>query len=410
MPTASGIIKFSNNSCDDMALLFISNIVPDKEPYNGVGFTRSSNNVFLGIEKALPDDPEAELVSCRPVASFPHGPLWIKSEDIKLRDGRVIHLLPCLNIKILKNLYWGFVIQKYIKEWSRRNSDKKRNVLVYNIYTPPISSIYKACKKYSCKLTSILYDLGVPPRHLKLGVLTMCGYKHMEKVAEKYIPLLDGRIVINESIVGHYAPNEHYLLIDGGINEQVEAKLFPLENTKSERYTFVLAGMLWAQNGTQLVLDCLESNQDLDIRVVFAGIGNDVQKIKAAAAKDNRIEYAGMLNQDELFKLYQQSDVLLNLRIEEEVDYHFPSKLLEYLVTGKHVLSTSIAHAERDYGEHLTILRNATPEALADSIRQIISIDKNTLLQKGIKARSFMLQNRSWRQRTKQILDYISKL
>lgn len=90
-----------------MALLFISNIVPDKEPYNCIGFTRSSNNVFLGIEKALPDDSEAELVSCRPIVSFPKGPLWLKSEDVCLRNGRIIHLLPCINIKIIKNIYWG---------------------------------------------------------------------------------------------------------------------------------------------------------------------------------------------------------------------------------------------------------------------------------------------------------------
>ena len=393
-----------------MALLFISNIVPDRAPYNGVGFTRSSNNVFLGIEKALPDDSKAELVSCRPIASFPRGPLWLKGEDIQLRDGRIIHLMPCLNIKVLKNLFWSFKIKRYIRKWCQQNSNVERNVLVYNIYTPPISSIYMACKKYGCRLTAILYDLGVPPKHLHLSALTMWGYRHMEKVAEKYIPLLDGRVVINESIVRHYAPDKSYLLIDGGINEHVEARLFPLEQTKSEKYTFVLAGMLWAQTGSQLVLDCLASNPDLDIRIVFAGLGNDVEKIKAAASKDDRIEYAGMLNQDELFKLYQQSDVLLNLRIEEEIDYHFPSKLLEYLATGKHVLSTSIAHAERDYGEYMTILRNATPDGLADSIRQIISIDRGILLQNGLKARAFMLQNRCWSQRTRQILDYISQL
>lgn len=391
-----------------MALLFVSNIVPDRAPYNGAGFTRSSNNVFLGMAKALPED--AVLVSCRPIASFPHGPLWLSGESVALEDGRKIEILPVLNLKIVKNLLWGIQIRRFIRKWAKTHKDERRDVLIYNVYTPPVSSVYKACRKYGCKLTAILYDLGIPPKRLGLGRLTMMGYRKMEKQAEKYIPRLDGRIVINEAIISHYSPGKDYLLVDGGINEHVASNLFSLKESTNKRLKLVLAGMLWDQNGTKLILDCLAKYPELDVEVYFAGQGIDVPLIRGAALHDGRIKYVGLLDQKSLFRLYSEADVLLNLRLEEEVDFHFPSKLLEYLVTGKHVVSTPVAHAERDYGAYMSLLHDKTPDGLAKLLKELISRSQADMLSQGRDAREFMLANRNWDVRTREMIEYINKL
>lgn len=391
-----------------MPILFISNVVPDQEPFNGPGFTRSGNNVLIGITEALPED--STIVSCRPIISFPKGPLWISGENVKLNTGKEIKILPTFNIKIIKNLFWGYLIKRIIKKWSASNNASTRNVLVYNLYTPPINAIYRICKKCSCKVSAILYDLGMPPKRLGLSKLTMLGYKLMERQAEKYIPKLDGRIVINESIIRHYSPNSHYLLIDGGINNHVISRLFPLAENNTTRFVFVLAGMLWDQNGTKLLLDCLKSHPEIDADFVFAGSGIDVPLIEDAAKTDYRIKYAGLLTSEDLFSLYAKADVLLNLRIEEVEDFHFPSKLLEYIVTGKHVLSTPIAHAERDYGQLMSTLHDITPDGLAIKIKEIMTIGKHQLFIQGRSAREFMLIKRNWNSQTKRILDYIKSV
>ena len=235
----------------------------------------------------------------------------------------------------------------------------------------------------------------------------MFGYKQFEKIAYKFIPKIDGRIVINEKISKEYAPGKDYILIDGGVNDELLNRLFPLKQSEDTLVTYVLAGMLWEQNGTQMVLDVMKIRPDLNVKVIFAGNGNDVPKILAAANSDKRIEYAGMLNMDELFKLYEKADVLLNLRIEEENDMHFPSKLLEYMSMGKWVVSTPVAHAERDYGDFLDFLYIQTPEGLATKMDEISKLSKGDMYLSGVKMRQFMLENRTWRIRTKEILNYI---
>lgn len=390
-----------------MSILYISNVVPDREPFNGAGFARSANNVLTGIADALPAD--TVNISCRPIASWPNGPLWLKRETVELESGRKIEMLPTLNIKILKQIFWGWKIRGIVKRWSCQQKEGEREVLVYNLYTPPVKDLINACHHYGCRLTAILYDLGVPPKRLKLSRATMMGYRHMEKQFEKYIPQLDGRVIINESIIRHYAPDKDFLLVDGGINDGVIARLFPLEESQNERFTFVLAGMLWDQNGTKMVLDCLSAHPEIKADFVFAGIGLDVPIIAERAKSDPRIHYAGMLSPDELFKLYERADVLLNLRIEEEVDFHFPSKLLEYMATGKHVISTSIAHAERDYGEFITIINENSPDALASAIKYVMACGKKNIYEQGVRARTFMIEKRNWRYQTKRILDYINR-
>lgn len=388
-----------------MAILFISGLVPSS------GQSSSGGNALLGIAEALCKyaSEDVELVSYPQIPSFPKGKLWIPGYVDKLNDFKEIQFLPTLNLKILKSKLWAIHSAHIIHDWAKRHNGEELKVLIYNTYHPSVDSIYDACKSVGAKLYAILYDLGVPSKNLGLSRLTMLGYKMAEKIAKRYIPLLDGRIIINEQIAKHYAPSKDYILVDGGINKHVIDHLFPLNEKTGDVYTFVLAGLLWEHNGTKLLLEAMANYANPNVRIVFAGKGVDVPLIEAAAHKDSRIKYVGMLNMDALFKLYEESDILLNLRMEEEVDFHFPGKLLEYLVTGRYVISTLVAHAERDYGEYMGVLHNKTPEGLIRMMDEVQRLGKKQLFETGRKARQYMLDNRTWDKQTIRILQYISK-
>ena len=386
-----------------MAILFISGL----HSYNGM--SSSGGNAMYGIAESLCTLAQEDItfISYPIVPSFPTGPIWIgwNMEDFDM--GCKIQTLPTLNLKILKSILWGIECRKLIRKWAAQHVGEVCKVIVYNTYHPPIGDIYSACKKVDAKLFAILYDLGVPPKRLGLNWLTMQGYYFSEKEAKKYVPLLDGRIVINELIGMHYAPEKDYILVDGAVNSQVVSHLFPLKEKVDNIFTFVLAGSLWENNGTRLVLDTMKQYSNPNIRVVFAGDGGDVPLIISAAEKDSRISYAGMLDMDSLFELYNRADVLLNTRLEENVDYHFPGKLFEYLATGRYVISTSVAHAERDYGEYMAILHAWSPKELMHLMEDVQRKGKEHLYLVGTKARQFMLENRTWEVQVQRILEYI---
>lgn len=393
-----------------MAVLFISSLTPDRKEYWTNAFARSGFNAIQGTGLSMAElvgKENIEFVSMPSYQSFPNGPLWISRKEDTLENGSKVTILPTLNLKIVKTIHWSRQYAIYIQKWAKSHKGEDCKVFLYNTYHPSVDYIYKACKKAGVKLYCMLYDLGVPPKRLGLSRLSMYGYERAERIAEKYIPLLDGRIVINESIVRHYAPNKDYILIDGGVTDQLVSKLFPLKISERKKYTFVLAGMLWDQNGTRLLLEALKERPTLNVSVKICGKGIDESIIEEAAKQDCRIEYLGMLTQDQLLKIYEEADVLLNLRIEEEVDFHFPGKLLEFLTMGKLVISTPIAHAERDYGQFLRILHNVTGKGLADLMDEVTHISKKDLYENGVKARTFMLENRTWSVRAKEIVRYM---
>lgn len=393
-----------------MAVLFISSLTPDREEYWSKAFSRSGFNAIKGVGLSMANiigHDNIEFVSKPTMPSFPHGPLWLPKKIDVLENDSKVTILPTINLTILKTLHWSFQYSRYIKKWAKQHRGEECIVFMYNTYHPSIDYIYKACKSAGVKLYCMLYDLGVPSKRLGLSKLTMLGYERAEEIAKKYIPLIDGRIVINERIIDHYAPGKDYILIDGGITEQLISNLFPLTKSQNDVCTFVLAGLLWEHNGTQLILDALRLHPDLNVRVVFCGKGVDVPKIQTAAKKDSRIVFLGMLSQDELFKVYESADVLLNLRIEDEEDFHFPGKFLECLAMGKLVLTTPIAHVQRDYGMFIYLLKDITPRGLAIAMEGISKIPKSTLLEKGISARNFMLENRTWYKRTLDIVKYM---
>lgn len=390
-------------------LFFISSLVPDKEAYRTTAFSRSGNNVLEGIAESIPESIDLELVGLRPIAPFPQGKLWLNSSKETLFSNRCLSLWPVFNLKIVKDIFWGLLCFNKIRKWRAQVKGETAHLLMYNIYSPFFPFIYWACRLNKIQIYVILYDLGVPPKRLHLGGATMTAYKLYEYIAKHYIPKIDGRIIINEKIIDYYAPGKDYLLIDGGVNNAVVNRLFPLKLSSTNDYVFVCAGMLWDQNGTRLILDAMKLIKAHNIRILFAGRGNDVPLIEQASKNDARIIYLGMLSMDQLFGVYENADVLLNLRIEEKRDFHFPSKLLEYMATGKTVVSTPIAHAERDYGDYIEILRDVTGKGLASLILKISKTPKDLLLEKGRCTRNFIVSKRTWSYRTAEILKYMEK-
>ncbi len=71
------------------------------------------------------------------------------------------------------------------------------------------------------------------------------------------------------------------------------------------------------------------------------------------------------------------------------------------------MLTTPIAHVQRDYGMFIYLLKDITPRGLAIAMEGISKIPKSTLLEKGISARNFMLENRTWYKRTLDIVKYM---
>lgn len=393
------------------SIAFLGTLVPDKDEFNNEAFYRSANLVQAGIMENLSKYSELKILSSQPIPTFPRGKsFFCMRKVLNYSENIEITTIPAINIVVLREIMRGIYAFFSLIFWAIRNYDKKRCIIVYNTYSPPLPIVYIIGKITNSKLLAIIYDLGMPPKSLKLDFFRKFIYQLVELSAKLIIPRLDGRIVITEAIAKDYAPGKHFLMIDGGISKDIVNYLFPLEyDEKRINTTFLCAGSLWTGNGVRLLLDALKINKNSKIKIFFAGKGPDLDLILNASKNDDRIQYLGMLSTQELFEVYKKAHVLLNIRVIpcEEGRYLFPSKLLEYLVVGKFVVTTKAVHIEREYGNYCYILNDIEPETISEMFDKVSEISNETFLNKGLNSRGYMLKNNTWEAKTKQIIKYI---
>lgn len=394
-----------------ISIAFLGTLVPDVDEFNNQAFYRSANLVQAGILENLSKHSELKILSSQPVPTFPRDKsFFCKRKVINYSENIKITTIPSINIVVLREMMRGFYAMFSLIFWALKNYDKKRCIMVYNTYSPPLPIVYIISKITNSKSMAILYDLGMPPKSLKLDFFRKFIYQLVELSAKLIIPCLDGRIVITEAIAHDYAPGKHFLMIDGGISENIVNHLFPLEyNEKRDKTNFLCAGSLWSGNGIKHLLDSLKINKNPKIKIFFAGKGPDLDLILNASKNDDRIQYLGMLSTQELFEVYKKVDVLLNIRVipSEEGRYLFPSKLLEYLVVGKFVVTTKAVHIEKEYGNYCYVLNDIEPKTISEMFDEVSEISNETFLNKGLNSRNYMLKNNTWEAKTEQIINYI---
>ena len=397
----------------DLSIAFLGTLVPDTIEFHNKAFNRSGNMVQSGLVEGLDKQGlELKILTSQPIPTYPISKtLFCTRKDVNIGQNLKITTIPSPNIVVIRELFRGLYALASLIAWAIKNRNNRRCIIVYNTYSPPLPIVFLIGKITFSKTIAILYDLGMPPKSLKLDPFRKFIYRCVELSAKYFIPRLDGRIVITEEIAHDYAINKHFLMVDGGVSSNIINRLFPLElSPKQSETVFLCAGSLWAGNGTRIILDAMKLNNNPSIKIWFAGSGPDVPLIENASITDSRIEYKGMLNMDQLFQLYKSADVLMNIRVisEEEGKYLFPSKLLEYLTIGKLVISTSSVHIKRDYGHLCVIIDEINPLILCDLLNELSNISNKVQLDIGLTARKEMLKNHTWDQKSIQIVRYIS--
>ena len=94
---------------------------------------------------------------------------------------------------------------------------------------------------------------------------------------------------------------------------------------------------------------------------------------------------------------------------EEYTKYSFPSKNMEYMVSGTPVLTTKLSGMPKDYYQYVYFIENETVAGIQDVLNNLMNLPENELIQKGIEARNFILNNKNNVIQTKKIIKTIEK-
>ena len=156
----------------------------------------------------------------------------------------------------------------------------------------------------------------------------------------------------------------------GGINNAKYKNFLPA--SKKDELIILHSGILSKVTGIDIYLKALELINEKNIRFIFSGKGEMEDFLIERSREDSKIEHIGFLEEKEYLLLLNKANVLINPRNMNlpQNQNNFPSKILEYLATGKVIISTKFANYQ-DFEENIFFCE-VNPISIANEIKSVV--------------------------------------
>jgi glycosyltransferase involved in cell wall biosynthesis len=171
-------------------------------------------------------------------------------------------------------------------------------------------------------------------------------------------------------------------------------------------------GNLSSAYGVDVLLEAMTHLSDRDCRLWLFGKGEMVEEILQASQRDPRITYWGFTSNEIVFQQSQLASVLINPRPLDATltPYMFPSKLLEYMVSGVPVISTRLSGIPDEYFTYILPLDNVTPNGVASILRELKSLPHQERDKIGKKAQAFVIEQKTIGPQGERVWEFLKRL
>jgi glycosyltransferase involved in cell wall biosynthesis len=143
------------------------------------------------------------------------------------------------------------------------------------------------------------------------------------------------------------------------------------------------------------------------------GFGKLSGDLKELAARHPSLKFDGLLpRQSDCLDWAQQVDVLINPRLNIwGLENSFPSKIFEFGMTGKAILTTRTGGVDEVLGEEGIYLETENFEqSLCAKLREIAVMDRTELARRGTTIRQRLLQEYNWDHQARRMVEFLNGL
>lgn len=237
----------------------------------------------------------------------------------------------------------------------------------------------------------------------------MSGSRIKKTINNSFFKSVDGFIMLTKQMNARInLKAKPGIVLEGHVDSELESPTVG-QNNSSGIKQIVYAGSVnkiyGIENLTQgFILSSLDNCQ-----LCIYGTGDYYEELKALAKKHAGIKVMGICENSKVVKAEQEADLLVNPRpsAPEYTKYSFPSKNMEYMVSGTPVLTTKLPGMPEEYYPYVYLIKDETPMGISDALREIFSLSEDERNKKGNLAREFVLKNKSNIVQTQKIIDFL---
>lgn len=402
-----------------MADLFKKDLNPQ------VAAQRVQGALVAGLDEAL-SEPMV-LISTWPVGDYPKFPhIIMKGAPWSHREGAEDYVCGFINIIFFKHVSRFITVLAALSKRIRKKKhfSSTTTVVIYSLNSALILAAHVVARFVSsCDIFIIVPDL---PKYMEAKESQSRLKRALkwldERIISRAVRNAKGLIVFAETMSQELGGGLPYVVIEGVAPSVVNAVERQMGSNGREFHDkealsppvlrIAYAGSLVPGYGIELLIDVLEIAPTLPVSIHVFGRGPLEQACLDASKRLKEFHYHGFISPDQLAPSLMKMDLLLNLRNPRApiARYAFPSKILEYMVTGVPVLTSKMPSLPDEYLGYVFTLDQYSSRALVQALSDISSIDREDLINVGDRARRFVLSEKSGIKQARRILRFVESV
>lgn len=388
-----------------MNILFIGYLAPDELVSKCSGHSPAGDNMIKNIVKELGriGDVQLDVISALPMASFPKDRAYISSHSSLFFNANVYNV-GYFNIPLIKQIYQKIsFVRKALKLSKRKHYDI---IICFNMYQQIGSAALNLQRKLSIPLVGFLADFPVEDKTVYRGGLRLV-WNIIKRNTFSKIQELGHAILLNENASQFLSGKSDHICINGGVPENDVSEYKIIENR-----TIVYAGALTNYSGVKNLIKAVSLIDEFDCNLEIYGNGELKDYVIECQTDDKRIRYMGTRSRREIQEILKNSWILVNPRaVDDPISaVTFPSKVFEYLMTGRPVISTVFPGMPDNIEKLLFSCAEGSPQEIKSEIVRIWKMTPAELEAFINTSLKYIEENLSWNNQCSKIHAYLENI
>ncbi|WP_201319211.1 glycosyltransferase [Paenibacillus sp. EPM92] len=397
-----------------MKILYVSSLCSKKEYKKICEIAKSTisqpaqkYHVLMAEGFSLNQNVEVTALSARPISRRVSNRLfWTQKKE---RENTLTYLyLPFINFPLVRQLMI-FIFSFFCTFiWGIKN---KKAVIICDVLNMSVSyGALLAGKFLNRHVAGIVTD--VPGFFAEDEGEVSIVNRVSKKINMILIFSLDSYVLLTEAMNEIVNPElKPYCVIEG----QVDVNMLNTNNSLKQKYEqkiCMYTGSLNRANGIDILIESFLKANLSNSELHIYGSGDYENEIIAITQKESHIYYHGSVHNDIVINEQLKATLLINPRPTNRLftKYSFPSKNMEYMVSGTPTLTTKLPGMPKEYYKYVYLIEDETIDGISKTMKEIMSKSKDELHQKGLNAKEFVLREKNNAIQAKKIISMIKNV
>ena len=368
----------------------------------GLGGSVAGNKFSINMARAL-DELSCGNLSFVSTVALPDS---IDRSSLEIWKGKPLLIAKRGKHFLLSELKLRASIKKILRKIRLSNPEEDVAVIIENSPFAAATAAASMKRRLNLRLYSITIDTPFTRAFNDKGLLGKIN-KLLFKFGIKAMQKFDGLISFTENVKKDLQIDIPFCQFAIGCNEEDIAGCKP--NITSER-TAVYAGTLIYYNGIKELIEAyalLGNEYKLDIY----GYGPLEDFVKEAVKKHSNISFCGRFSPCDTMGILSKYNLLINPRILDSSieNFTFPSKLIDYILAGKNVLSSEFKTLPKEYKDFVYTIDNVDPHLISGVIIQIFADDVSAREARAEAAIEYIKENQTYKKQSESIIRFINQ-